>query len=197
VFFLNTNANPKEGFIEGYIINLNKDTIFGYVKDRKPGTFNKLYKKIIFKSKKGRKKKYDPNEILGYKRGEDEFVSLWFMEKYFFLDSWAVSKEDNGEKLFFKHIMKGYLDYFHLEYVEENGIIDHRTYFKRKNEDKMVFVRTGIFGLNKKKLASYFSDCPALQDGIMNKTFTQPFEIVSYYNNWFINEKLRIVKSVE
>ena len=178
----------NNGFEVGYIITNANDTLYGRIKDRKLGTFNKLYTKIIFINKKGRKKKYDANKIVAYKRGEDEFVSLWFLENSYFFDLRATSKSGKGEKLFFKHVMKGHLNYFHHEYVEENGIIDYSGYFKKEHDDEMIFVRTGLFGLNKKQLTSYFKDCPDLQNKIMNKTFTKPYEIVSYYNNWVLKE---------
>ncbi len=181
----NSFSYANNGFEEGYIVTNDMDTIFGMIKDRKLGTFNKLYSKIIFKNAKGKKRKYGPNDILAYKIGYDEFVSKWYLEGHYFFDLNIRSNENEGEKRFFKHIMKGPLSYFYLEYVEENGIIDHSGYFKRENEDLMLFVRTGIFGLNRKQLVSYFKDCKSLQEKILNKTFSNPYEIVNYYNDWF------------
>ncbi len=187
-FLISLQIYSNNGFEDGYIITNANDTLYGQIKDRKVGTFSKLYIKIIFKNKKGRKKKYDAKSIIAYKRGVDEFVSLWFLENPYFFDLRATSSAGKGKKLFFKHIMKGHLNYFYHEYVEENGIIDHRGYFKKEDEAEMIFVRTGLFGLNKKQLNSYFKDCPSLQNKIMSKTFTKPYEIVNYYNNWVLNE---------
>ncbi len=185
-------AYSKKGFEEGYIITNKMDTIFGMLKDRKLGTFNKLYSKIIFINKKGKKRKYGPNDILAYRIGEIEFVSLWFLENNYFFILNARSIENEGEKRFFKHIIKGPLDYFYLEYVEENGVIDHSGYFKRENEEVMLFVRTGIFGLNKKQVIPYFKDCKALQDKILDRSIINPYKIVNYYNKqcWKENKSL-------
>jgi len=191
--FFNSFSYSNNEFEEGYIVTNDRDTIFGMIKDRKLGTFNKLYSKIIFKNEKGKKRKYGPADILAYKIGYDEFVSLWYLEGYYFFDLNIRSNENKGEKRFFKHIMKGPLNYFYLEYVEENGVIDHSGYYKRENEDLMLFVRTGIFGLNRKQLASYFKDCKPLQKKILDKTFSNPYEIVNYYNDWFVKNNKRSI----
>jgi len=192
-FLISLQIYSNNGFEDGYIITNATDTLYGQIKDRKLGTFSKLYTKIIFKNKKGRKKKYGAKDIIAYKRGGDEFVSLWFLENPYFFDLRATSVEGKGKILFFKHIMKGQLNYFYHEYVEENGIIDQSGYFKKEDDAEMIFVRTGLFGLNKKQLTSYFKDCPALQNKIMNKTFTKPYEIVNYYNNWILNESKKSI----
>ena len=132
-FLISLQIYSKNGFEDGYIITNTNDTLYGQIKDRKLGTFSKLYSKIIFKNKKGRKKKYDAKGIKAYKRGGDEFVSLWFLENPYFFDLRAKSIAGKGEKLFFKQIMKGKLNYFHHEYVEENGIIDYSGYFKKED----------------------------------------------------------------
>ena len=53
----------------------------------------------------------------------------------------------------------------------------------------MVYVRTGLFGLNKKRLISYFNDCKDLQQLIANKTLTSPYDVLRYYNDWHENKK--------
>jgi len=96
----------------------------------------------------------------------------------------AESSPNTGEKQFLKLIVKGYLSYYHSEYYNEDGNLDYTTYFKRKNETQLVFVRSGIFGLNKKQLANYFSDCPELQNKILDKTIKRPYEVIAFYNDW-------------
>ena len=61
-------------------------------------------------------------------------------------------------------------------------------YFKRKDDDYMVRVTQGIFGLKKKRLAEYFKDCPELVQKIEFKELKRPFEIAQFYNNCIGNK---------
>ena len=99
-FLISLQIYSNNGFEDGYIITNATDTLYGQIKDRKLGTFSKLYTKIIFKNKKGRKKKYGAKDIIAYKRGGDEFVSLWFLENPYFFDLRATSVEGKGKILF-------------------------------------------------------------------------------------------------
>jgi hypothetical protein len=171
-------------YINGYIISQDYDTIQGLIKDRKPEPFAKIYKKIKFKPKKSRRRRYGPDDIQGYKIGEDEFVSMWFSESAEYFKYKTESAPGKGEKHFFKVKAKGYLSYYHLESIDDSGL-NNRGFFKRVNEEAMVSVRTGLFGLNKKRLNTYFNDCPTLQNKILDKTIKDPYEIVSFYNEWY------------
>ena len=171
-------------YTNGYIISAENDTIQGFIKDRKPGPFEKIYKKIKFKSKKTHRRRYGPYDILGYKIGQDEFVSMWFSESAEYFKYRVESVPKKGEKIFIKRKVKGYLSYYQLESIDDSGL-NNRGLFKRENEEELVNVRTGIFGLNRKRLNSYFNDCATLQNKIQDKTFTDPYEIVHFYNSWY------------
>jgi hypothetical protein len=170
----------------GYIIKNDNDTLRGLVKDRKPPPFGKLYKKVYFK-KKHKRRKYSPGQIIGYKQGSREFESMWidisnhlFNEKY-------TSIPNYGEKEFLKVVEKGYLTYYHREFEDsESDYIDEIGLFKRADENSLIRVTQGIFGLKKKKLKLYFNDCPELVKKIENKEFKSPIEIVRFYNSWKI-----------
>jgi hypothetical protein len=189
VLFLSTKVRSQEKFIIGYIISEDIDTIQGLIKDRKPEPFEKIFKKIKFKSKKSRRRRYGPNDILGYKIGQEEFVSMWFSESAVYFKYKVESVPNKGEKIFIKLKAKGYLSYYHLEYIDDSGL-NNRGFFKRDDEDAMVFVRTGLFGLNRKRLNTYFNDCPTLQNKIQDKTITDPYDIVNFYNQWYDKTKL-------
>lgn len=185
LLFLTGNSFSQKDYINGYVILNNSDTLYGKIKDRKTGSFGKLYTKIKFKPQQGRIKKYSPNDLTGYKTGESCFVSMWFHESNQFLNPEAQSRPHLGEKRFLKLVISGYLSFYHLEYINEDGNLDYTAYFKRQNESLMVFARYGLFGLNKKQLVAYFKDCPELQQKISSKEFTTPYEVIVFYNDWY------------
>ena len=188
VIFMGTKGYSQDKYINGYIISEDNDTIQGLIKDRKPEPFEKIYKKIKFKSKKSRRRRYGPHDILGYKIGQDEFVSMWFNESAVYFKYRAESVPNKGEKQFIKLKAKGYLSYYHIESIDDSGL-NNRGFFKRENEEALVFVRTGLFGLNRKRLILYFNDCVSLQNKIIDKSIKDPYEIVNFYNEWYEKEK--------
>ena len=70
-------AQKNQAFREGYVILLNGDTITGSVMDRDESAFGGLLTKVKFRSDKGRRKKFKPSDLLGYKRGDVLFESIW------------------------------------------------------------------------------------------------------------------------
>ncbi len=175
----------QKGYQDGYIITNGGDTLTGLVKDRKPPPFGKIYKKIYFKKPKSGRKKYGPNQIKGYRMGSTEFESLWLEDSYEFFQQKYTSIPNRGEQQFLKVIVRGYLSYYQLEYMDsESDNIDVVPLFKRSDESSLVRVTQGIFGLKKKKLSAYFQDCPRLVDKIVAGEIKDPVEIAYYYNHF-------------
>lgn len=177
----------QKGYEPGYIINENNDTVYGRIKDRKTNTFNTtLYVKIRFKRQnKRRTKKFNANSIKGYTVGDRKYTSVNMeSESSFFKVSYWVG--DNPQnRSFLRIIHDGYLSYYYLEYIDEdNNSIEFVDYFRKQNHKELVRVTQGIFGLKRKKLIKFFSDCPDLQLKLRNKEFKKPFEVIEYYNQW-------------
>jgi hypothetical protein len=86
----------KNGYSQGYIINNEGETIEGQVKDRSSGSFIELYKRIRFKPDNASfKRKYSPDEILGYGLNGQHFESVplyeetaFFKFRYYIHDSY-------------------------------------------------------------------------------------------------------------
>lgn len=177
-------VSAQKDFQNGYIVTNEKDTLVGLVKDRKEPPFGRLYDKVIFK--KGRKKKkYGPNDICAYKRGNNEFESLWIEDSTYPFQGQYLSSPGTGTKCFLKVIAKGYLSYYHWEFEDlESDYIDAIGLFKRENEDSFARTSQGIFGLKKKYLAKYFKDCQDLVSKIEEGEIKDPEEIVIFYNIW-------------
>lgn len=183
ILFPHQKTFAQKGFSNGYIITNENDTLFGKIKDRKHGTFETIYKKVRWKGDDGKKFKFDAYDVNGYNVDGAEYVSMWFTETTIFLSFSSFSNPNEGKKIFFLRAYSGYLSYYFIEYVED-GRIEKRGYFKRADENELVFVRTGLFGINKKRLISYFNDCEELQSMIESKKITNPYEILEFYNNW-------------
>jgi len=174
----------QKNFEEGYVVLKNQDTIYGLVKDRKPHPFGSLFKKIKFKGKRG-KSRYSPKEILAYKKGGSFFETLWVKGSGRFFDQNYTSIEGSGTREFFKVVEKGFVTYYHHEFEDaDSGYIDHIDYFKKDNNSKLIRVSQGIFGLKRKALATFFSDCPSLVENILNKNIKSGFEVARFYNEW-------------
>ena len=174
----------QKHYQSGYIITLKNDTLTGFIKDRKPDPFGKLYKKIRFKSKKIIRRKYGAHQIAGYKQGNNLFESLWIDVSQNIFRANYTSIPNSGEKCFLRVIVKGYLSYYHWEYQDsESGYIDEIDLYKRVDEPSFVRVTQGILGLKKKRLAEYFQDCPGLVYKIESGELKDPVEIVNFYNS--------------
>lgn len=181
------SVHAQKGYEIGYIITNSNDMLVGLVKDRKQPPFGELYKKVFFK-KKHKKKKYRPNQIIAYKQGVREFESVWIDVSSHLINEKYTSVSNRGEKEFLKVIEKGYLTYYQREFEDsESDYIDYIDLFKRENENFLIRVTQGVFGLRKKSLIAYFSDCTALVNKIENNELKTPIEITRFYNSWKLN----------
>ena len=173
----------KKDYSQGYIINLEGETIEGQVKDRSSGTFFELYKRIRFKPDNAPfKRKYSPNEILGYGINDQHFESVpLYEETAFFKFRYYIN--ESYDRVFLKVISwKDDLTYFHWEYVDsDSDYLDYTPLFYREGSDEMVRVSQGVLGLKRKRLIEYFWDCPDLVQAIENKDLNEIYEVYDFY----------------
>jgi len=67
----------NKGYSKGYIINSERETVVGWVKDRSSGIYIDLYTRIRFKYDNAVfRKKYSPAEILGYGLNNQHFETV-------------------------------------------------------------------------------------------------------------------------
>ena len=173
----------KKGYSRGYIINSEGETVEGRVKDRSSGTFFELYKRIRFKPDNAPfKRKYSPDEILGYGINDQYFESVpLYEETAFFKFRYYI--HDSYDRSFLKVISwKDDLTYFHWEYVDsESNYLDYIPLFYREGSDEMVRVTQGIRGLKRNRLIDYFWDCPELVQAIEKKELNEIHEVYNFY----------------
>lgn len=166
LFVLETTVSAQKDFYPGYVVTNSGDTISGILKDRKStSTSLKIYKKVHFRNERGRKKKYGPNEILAYKRGNDQFHSVWY------------------DDLQFLRVMEsGRVTYYIDESVDaDNNNLFETKILKRDNENRF----TTFIGISfRKKTMKYFADCPELVGRLEVREFRYKSlgEAVRFYN---------------
>lgn len=166
-------VTSQEDYQEGYVITLKNDTLHGTVSDRKLGPFGGIHEKVKLKGK-GLKKRFAPKKIRAYHKGGTTYRTM-------FLD---------GEYEFMRVETEGQVSHYVYELQEqgEEMIIDV-DYFAKGNSSDLVRVTQGIFGIKRKRMIAFFSDCPPLVEKIKNKEFKYAFELVAFYNEWKKNPK--------
>ena len=173
----------KKGYSPGYIINLEGETVEGWVKDRSSGTFLELYKRIRFIAHNAHfKRKFSPDEILGYGLDNQHFESVpLYEETAFFKFRYYVN--EGKARVFLKVIsMNDDLTYFHWEYVDsESNYLDYTPLFYRSGSNEMVRVTQGVLGLKRKRLIEYFWDCLTLVQAIERKELNEIDEVYNFY----------------
>jgi hypothetical protein len=179
----------KKDYSPGYIISLEGDTIKGWIKDRSSGTFIELYSRIRFKdANSALKKKYSPEQILGYACNDQVYESVpIYEETQFFMFRYHVN--ENYDRVFLRLIARNEpLSYYHWEYVDqESNYLDYTPLFYLDGSDQMVRVTQGILGLKRKRLIEYFRDCYKLTDAIYTKQLNEIHEVYEFYLNNCIN----------
>ncbi|GAA5043559.1 hypothetical protein GCM10011506_46890 [Marivirga lumbricoides] len=174
----------QEGFIEGYIITTQQDTLYGEVKDRTREPFGKLYRKIRLKQNgKLFTKKYSPSDVISYRKGEDLFESIWLKEKSEFFKTVYISEKGVGEQRFLKVVLKGDVSYYHVEWRDpDSGYYDYHGYLINRISDKSLYIRFDLFGISKKKVITYLNDCSAIINLLEEGDDPSIQDMVTIYN---------------
>lgn len=173
----------KNGYSQGYIINSEGETIEGQIKDRSSETFIELYKRIRFKPDNAHiKRKYSPDEILGYGMNDQHYESVPIYEETAFF-KFRYYIHDSYDRVFLKVIASNDdLTYFHWEYVDsDSNYLDYTPLFYRNGTTEMVRVSQGVLGLKRKRLIEYFWDCPTLVQAIEKKDLDEIYEVYDFY----------------
>jgi hypothetical protein len=186
-FLLSLTLIPLEAknknYTQGYIITNEGDTIPGQVMDRTTGSFPKLYAAIRFKSENSLfKKKYGPDEILGYVCGDRHYDSMPLREESAFF-KFRYHVNEGAKRVFLKVVLKNeVLTYYQWEYIDaDNGYQDYVPLFYRSGSDEMVRVTQGVLGLKRKRLMEYFGDCPDMIAAIEGNALNGITDVYYFY----------------
>jgi hypothetical protein len=172
----------KKGYLPGYVVSLERDTIPGWVKDRSPEPFTALFRRIRFKPEgKFLKRKYRPKEILGYRAGDFYYESVPLREETDFF-TFRYTLDDAAEAIFLRVVRRdGRLTWYEREFIDDdNSYVDSYPLFHRKGSPGMVRVTQGLLGFKKKRLLEYFSQCPGLSEALEKKQLTTVGKVYSF-----------------
>lgn len=172
----------QRNYEEGYVVRLKNDTIFGKIKDRRSGSFARLYPKVRLKGKGSFfVRKFNANELRGYKAGERVYESMGIeQESFFFKTRYIISA--SPRKSFLRVLKRGKLNYYHWEFQDSDShSIDYIPLFQKEGQSEMVRVTQGILGLKRKLLSEYFSNCPDLAHEIQKKEVRTPEDVIALY----------------
>jgi hypothetical protein len=184
ILLFSSSLYGQKDYEEGYVVNMRNDTLYGKIKDSKPGPFAVLYKKIRFKEEGALfTKRYTAEKIKGYKAGIRVYESIALeMESRLFRTRYLISP--SSPKSFLKVVHSGKLSYYHWEYLDsESKTIDYIPLFHIDGRDEMVRVTQGILGLKREALSEYFNDCPTLVQKIQKREIRTPEEVIDLYGN--------------
>jgi hypothetical protein len=177
-------ALGQSDYLQGYVVTIKNDTIYGLVKDRTKEPFGKLYTKIRLKQEGALfTKKFSASDLKSYKRGTDIFESIWLLEKSQFLKPIYISRKGVGKKVFMMLMAKGNLSYYHWEWRDpDSGIYMYIEMLKKERSNEMVRAIQGVFGLKRNVVADYLYDQPELANRIRSGEKLSLWEIVEIYN---------------
>ena len=169
-----------------FVILTNGDSLFGSI-DRYEQllTKDKHFSKIRLTNQKGKRKKYAPSEIQEIGIGHHIYrkFRLQAVPELNILTNHYQIVDFGGNEKFLEVVTEGPVSMYYYYWVD--GMDDQPSRFpllKKANEDVMARATQGIFGLKKKVLSSFFSDCPDLKRNLSNGDFKKPQEVVTFYN---------------
>lgn len=173
----------SKGFVAGYILTKNGDTLNGFIKDRYPEPFVSLYDKLRFRQKeKSRTKKFSPDAILGYGFANEHYISMRLREESNFF-KFRYYTDATAPKVFLRVQKRTpklwYLEQLYLD--DDNAYLDTIPFFYKPGSRELVRVTQGIFGFKKKRLMAYFYDCPAVVQAL-SKEKVELQGILELYN---------------
>ncbi|MCO5723929.1 hypothetical protein [Robiginitalea marina] len=172
----------KKGYLPGYVITLERDTVPGWVKDRSPEPFAALFTRIRFRPEgKTLRRKYRPKDILGYCTGDFVFESFPLREETDFF-TFRYALDDTAEAIFLRVVRReGRLTWYEREFIhDDNSYVDSYPLFHREGSREMVRVTQGILGLKKKRLSEYFRECPGLSEALEKKELTTLGQVYTF-----------------
>ena len=171
-------SSPK--WLKGYIVTLDKDTIHGILKYSEYANGCSCVKfQEIFRGTMGNKLRYNSNQLLGFKRGDEVFET----------------KQGRNHPVFMKRLINGQVKLFTYSYnVYGAGppVIGHFTagpsftrvdrrsfYYLERHNGEATTVKHLSF---KKEMTEYFKDCPEVVQKVDDNEYKNIEQIVEDYN---------------
>ena len=174
-----------------YLVLSTGDTLYGRVQHSKEGGFGGrgFHKKVRITDTNGKRKKYKRKNVSGFSVDGSVFESFWLTQQSQSFP--RVSLENprydivfkNGEQHFLRNVSKGRLNHYELEWFDqESSTLWSMSLLKKEGDRFFIRADQGLFGLKRKVLRNYFSDCPKLQEKIQRKELKKVHQVVTFYN---------------
>jgi len=182
-----STTQPIKGYLPGYVVLLNGDTLYGTIEDRNLGKIHEtLYDRIRFvENGRKRARNYGPKNILGYKRGNEVFRVYWLytppsIGKMF--TGFIYNIEGKGRREFMRVDHEGPLMILTSEFEDDDSsYLDEVSFFKLPHKDHIIKTST-LFGLQTRQIIKYLDGhCPALATALTNNKLQNHYEVVQYY----------------
>ena len=188
IVLLKVNAFAQTKSKLDFIVLNSGDTLYGEVKYINENAFNRrFYKKLRLTTTDGKQKKLKRKNVsafrakgINYKR-----FSLNQSSQNIRLINPIYDITVNGrEHYFLRVISKGKLAHYELEWFEQGeSALWSMALLKKEGDSFFIRADQGAFGLKRKTLITYFSNCKSLQDAINQKQLRKVSEIIEFYNS--------------
>lgn len=171
-----------------YLVPNFGDTLYGTVKHINQKTVNpEFYKKIRITDTNGKKKKLKRKDVSAFRISATNYESFWLnqsSEKIVFLNPKYDINSQNSEQYFLRVVSKGRLSHYQLEWWgQEENTLSCMDVLKKDKDQFFMRANQGLFGLKRKVLIKYFSNCPDLKEKIEEKRISEVDQLVDFYNS--------------
>lgn len=170
-----------------YVVLFNGDTLQGSVIHVNKKSFSPRYlKKIRYTDTNKKSHKINRKEILAFRVDGVIYESFWLKRssKKFTLDNPIYTiNQKSGKQHFLRLVNSGIISHYQLEWWEQGESTPMSMDLLKKEQDQFLIRATqGVFGLKRKTLSRYFSECAELRSGIEQRRYNTIQEIIDKYN---------------
>ncbi len=172
-----------------HIVLVTGDTLYGKVDYFKEEyVISEFYRKIRLTDTKGKKRRFKRKNVVSYQVDGANYESFMLKEQSRYFTNGSVMEtryvmDNDGDQHFLKVGSKGKLQLYHLEWIDrDNNDLTSMDLVKKADETYFLRSSYGVWNVAKKALSNYLSDCPEVQNKILEKDFKYVFQVVDYYN---------------
>ena len=175
----------------GYLILHTQDTLYGKVSPIKESGFGgrRFYKKIKITTTQGKRKQYPRQKVVAFEIDGVFYESFYLRQATSSVLNFSLDNPNyivdpvRGEQHFLKCIHRGALSHYKLEWLEQgNSTLWSMSLLKKAGEPTFIRADQGLFGLKRKALLTYFSDCSKIQTALQERQLKQVAQVVDFYN---------------
>jgi hypothetical protein len=179
IFSFEGLAAQNTGFVAGYLVTNEGDTLRGMIKYRNEIPYRVLEKIKYRKTAEGKDTDYSPDQVRFFMLGNTLYVSK------------LTSATGSPKKLFLETVISGYLSYYKFEYTESGA--GNRTQYvileKKGDRTQLFYILNSVDFSFKKEMTEYLKDAPPVCEKIIKGTYRQRHieEITEAYNTYVTN----------